>query len=294
MLISTLINVSFQITNILSLIFLLLFIYSALGINLFATSMFREHYSEKTNFRDFPNAMMLLLRVATGDNWSNIMFDLSKTDSYEGRSCVENQTYSDMQENHVLGCGSNMAFPYFLSFIIIISFTVMNLSIAAIIDGLKAAKKNENLVITSGQVDKLIAKWSEYDPNATGWITVESLAFLIFELPPPIGYGGCFPEEGIHHENIYSKRHKENNLQSQIIRDSERETKSNDVIYQIEKDGFKYSVHSAKKIVMKETRLMQILGRFAIPVYKNTKVYTLLIPLGAFQRYLSTNSQEYV
>lgn len=101
--ISTLIIVSFQITNVLSLIFLLLFIYSALGINLFATAMYREGYTNQSNFRSFPNAIIILMRVATGENWAEIMYELSKTDSYDGVDCVPNQTYNEMQRDGVLG-----------------------------------------------------------------------------------------------------------------------------------------------------------------------------------------------
>lgn len=78
----TLINVSFQITNIISLIFLILFIYSALGINLYATVMYREVYNSYINFRSFPNAVITLMMVATGENWGNLMHDLAKTGAY--------------------------------------------------------------------------------------------------------------------------------------------------------------------------------------------------------------------
>jgi len=51
-----------QVTNIMSLVFLLLFIYSVLGINLFATVMYQDFYNERANFRSFGDAILLLLR----------------------------------------------------------------------------------------------------------------------------------------------------------------------------------------------------------------------------------------
>lgn len=33
----------------------------------------------------------------------------------------------------------------------------------------------------------MVEKWADYDKNATGWITPEDLAFLMYELPPPLG-----------------------------------------------------------------------------------------------------------
>lgn len=33
----------------------------------------------------------------------------------------------------------------------------------------------------------MIEKWSDYDKNATGFISPEDLAFLLYELPAPLG-----------------------------------------------------------------------------------------------------------
>ena len=43
-----------------------------------------------------------------------------------------------------MGCGSILAYPFCISFTILVSMLVMNLSIAAVIEGLDTAKK-ENL-----------------------------------------------------------------------------------------------------------------------------------------------------
>jgi hypothetical protein len=42
----------------------------------------------------------------------------------------------------------------------------------------------------------LIEKWSDYDKNATGWITPKDLVFLIYELPPPLGRKGEIDDKG--------------------------------------------------------------------------------------------------
>ena len=51
-----------QIMNIMSLVFLLLFIYSILGMNLFAGVMFQDNYNERANFRTFEDSILLLYR----------------------------------------------------------------------------------------------------------------------------------------------------------------------------------------------------------------------------------------
>lgn len=58
----TLMNIIPQITNIMGLIFLLLFIYSVLGISLFANVKYRENYNANNNFRNFPQSIVLLFR----------------------------------------------------------------------------------------------------------------------------------------------------------------------------------------------------------------------------------------
>ena len=63
----------------------------------------------------------------------------------------------------------------------------MNLSVAAVIEGLEQAK-NENLgIVTADQIEQLLDIWVEYDPKATGWISLQELIFLLYELPQPLG-----------------------------------------------------------------------------------------------------------
>ena len=37
-------------------------------------------------------------------------------------------------------------------------------------------------------MDVFLEKWSEYDPNAKGWIRPVDLAFLLYEIDHPLGY----------------------------------------------------------------------------------------------------------
>lgn len=66
---------------------------------------------------------------------------------------------------------------------------IMNLTVAAVIDGLSSARKDNSGVIKKDEINKLVELWSEYDPQATGWIDVTKLVFLLYELPKPLGYG---------------------------------------------------------------------------------------------------------
>lgn len=63
----------------------------------------------------------------------------------------------------------------------------MNLSVAAVIEGLDTAKKENMGVVPGDEIERLIEYWQDYDNDATGWITLMDLVFLLYELPPPLG-----------------------------------------------------------------------------------------------------------
>lgn len=64
---------------------------------------------------------------------------------------------------------------------------VMNLFVAVVIEGFSASTWENTGVVTSWDYQELIKKWSIYDPNATGFIKPVDLAFLFYELDPPLG-----------------------------------------------------------------------------------------------------------
>ena len=77
-----------------SLMMILLFIYAALGLNLFSQVMYQEQLNEKNNFRSFGAAMILLMRCATGEDWNLIMYELANQEGYDGVACRE-QDYEE-------------------------------------------------------------------------------------------------------------------------------------------------------------------------------------------------------
>jgi len=100
--------------------------------------------------------MMLLMRCATGEEWNLIMFELS---SHKDEDCIKNQSYISQQEHGLKGCGNDFAFAYFISFMVIISMLIMNLSVAAVIEGLETARKENSGVVEGDDLDQLIEAW---------------------------------------------------------------------------------------------------------------------------------------
>lgn len=134
------------------------------------------------------NSIVLLFRCATGEDWNKIMHELSK--GIGEIDCIDDDnSYATLRANHeqVQGCGLGFAQVYFMSFTLLISWLIMNLSIAAVIEGLENAKLQNFGVINADNMNSLLVAWMEYDPNATGWISITDFICLIIELPPPFG-----------------------------------------------------------------------------------------------------------
>ena len=95
-------------------------------------------------------AMLLLMRCSTGEDWHLIMTEMANSKGYNGAACIDNITWEEIEAHGIIGCGNPFAYPFFLSFMIIISMVIMNLSIAAVIEGLDSARK-ENDGLVNGQ-----------------------------------------------------------------------------------------------------------------------------------------------
>lgn len=67
--------------NVGTLLLLVFFIYSVLGVFLFKSVTKGDVIDEYNNFSDFNSAMVLLFRCATGENWWVVMYDLFKTEN---------------------------------------------------------------------------------------------------------------------------------------------------------------------------------------------------------------------
>ena len=77
LILDTVFNILPQISNVMSLIFLLFFIYAALGLNLFCGVMDQKYLDDKNNFHTFPNSMVMLMKFSTGEDWNAFMYELA-------------------------------------------------------------------------------------------------------------------------------------------------------------------------------------------------------------------------
>ena len=66
-------------TNIGSLLLLIILMYAILGVNLFAEVKSSGVLNETANFKDLGTAFITLVRVTTGEEWPKLMEALSRS-----------------------------------------------------------------------------------------------------------------------------------------------------------------------------------------------------------------------
>jgi voltage-dependent calcium channel L type alpha-1D len=67
-----------SLANVGALMMLLLFIFSILGVQIFATVQLQTVLNEHANFQNFGIALLTLIRFQTGEGWNDVMKDLAR------------------------------------------------------------------------------------------------------------------------------------------------------------------------------------------------------------------------
>merc|ERR1719502_466001 len=188
--------------NVGAILCLLFYMFSILGVQLFATIQFSDAYEDHANFRDFPTAFLTLVRCSTGENWNGMMYDMvaSDNDGYPPmiyrEGCLHNPVYDPMTcgFNNVagcydlMGCGTQLAFVFWVVFTLIITYVLLNLFIGIVLDGFGESSSQEYSSLSSEHKEMFLSLWQEYDPDAERSITVNQLEKFVMQLPEPMGF----------------------------------------------------------------------------------------------------------
>ncbi|XP_036117264.1 voltage-dependent N-type calcium channel subunit alpha-1B [Molossus molossus] len=163
------------------LIAMLFFIYAIVGMQVFGNIALDDDSSinRHNNFRTFLQALMLLFRSATGEAWHEIMLSC-----LSDKACDEHANASE--------CGSDFAYFYFVSFIFLCSFLMLNLFVAVIMDNFEYLTRDSS-ILGPHHLDEFIRVWAEYDPAACGRITYSDMFEMLKHMSPPLGLGKKCP-----------------------------------------------------------------------------------------------------
>ncbi|CAE7267744.1 unnamed protein product [Symbiodinium necroappetens] len=191
---------------------LLLYLYAVLGVSLFAKVAYTGTgiYGPQTNFRSFFQAISLLIRSMTGEGFNEIMHDLSKSQWYYESileiKCseldLESRTFANLDLNgdgmvdDPTECGSALAYIYFISYTIFVSFVILNLFIAVIFEGFEESRGSELKEV----INKCLENWERYDPFNTMLVALPKALDFIDETVEELmnahqpSKGQCIPE----------------------------------------------------------------------------------------------------
>lgn len=155
-----------QLANIGSLLILLMYVYSIIGMIYFGEQKRLNSMNDYITFESFTSAFITLFTIATCDSWN-----FTTASFVHGKSawnnCVEDPTYEDYKINgyKTIGCGNTeAAFAYFVSFMFITGLVFLKLFIAIILDGYKATTEQDTRLFNNDVKEHFREVWADYDP----------------------------------------------------------------------------------------------------------------------------------
>ena len=69
------------------------------------------------------------------------------------------QSYDDIKLNGYKGCGSKYAIPIFMVFQVVSIWMILNMTVAAVIDGMQTAQDDNDRFFKSSDIDEFIDLW---------------------------------------------------------------------------------------------------------------------------------------
>jgi len=186
-----------SLANVGIVLVLLFFIFSILGMNLFAGVRYGRTgmLNGDANFDSFWISMQTLYRCSTGENYNGLMHDQMVAPPY----CVE--------EGPEANCGSNIVPPiYWPLFYVLANFIMIQLLVAVVLDNFAEAMAadlaDEEFKLTPELVEKYAEAWALSDPSASMHVDSNGLQRVILRLPFPLG---LLDAPGVVHEQSLRK-----------------------------------------------------------------------------------------
>lgn len=176
---------------------MLLYIYSILGMFLFAEVKKSYPLDENINFDNIGFALMTMTRASTGENWHEVMHAMSRP-KHALYNCIPNASYKDYVKNgkEPISCGLGYtSIIFFVTFIVMVSMVFINLFVAIILEGFQDTNDKDKKLFNLETTEYFREIWSRFDPNATCFIRSKDLPKFLLALGPPIGWDDIFKDD---------------------------------------------------------------------------------------------------
>ncbi|KAI6220279.1 Sodium leak channel non-selective protein [Aphelenchoides besseyi] len=172
MLMLTVVMSMFRSLFIIAAMALLVLFYAYTGVILFGMVRYGQAVSKHVNFRSGSEALVVLFRSLTGEDWNDIMHDMSQS-TFCHRKPGANYWETD--------CGNQYgAIIYFCSFYLIITYIVRNLLVAVIIENFSLFySSEEDALLSYSDIRNFQLVWNAVDTDQRGVIPVRRVKFLL-------------------------------------------------------------------------------------------------------------------
>eukprot|EP00892_Ulva_mutabilis_P001295 jgi/Ulvmu1/11166/UM072_0002.1 len=200
--------------NVGSVFFLFMFIFAIMGMSLFGGIRQGEFLNRRANFDSIGTSLLVLFRMSTGESWNGIMHDcmvqtmctvvvrpfvnaagalVEPTEDTgiwftEGDEVLRGAPLGATQNR----CGPPIYFTvaYFMTFVLMCAFLLLNLVIAVILDNFQSSTNNEELEVSQSNLLNFAEVWSRLDHECSMYIPTARLTRLLELVEPPLGVSG--------------------------------------------------------------------------------------------------------
>ncbi|KAL3268371.1 hypothetical protein HHI36_007487 [Cryptolaemus montrouzieri] len=151
--------------------FLLVFFYALAGTIIFGTVKYGEGIGRRANFESPVTGVAMLFRIVTGEDWNKIMHD-----------CMIQPPYCTPAENYwQTDCGNfTGSLIYFCTFYVIITYIVLNLLVAIIMENFSLFYSNEeDALLSYADIRNFQNTWNIVDIHQRGVIPVRRVKFIL-------------------------------------------------------------------------------------------------------------------
>lgn len=167
---------------IIFVLLLLMMSYAMIGVIMFGTVKHGVAVNSYANFEGSINAMIMLFRITTGEDWNKVMHDCTIQEPF----CTKATEFEDYWKSD---CGTYYgALAYFISFYVILTFVILNLLIAVIIENFSLFYSSEEDAALSHQdLYQYQLTWNLVDQNRKGILTVRQARLVLRLLRGKLG-----------------------------------------------------------------------------------------------------------
>merc|ERR1711871_381450 len=194
-----------RVARMVLLLVLMMFIFSAIGMNLFANVKHGELLNEDANFMTFFAAFNTMWRMSTGESFNGIMHDLRIAEPYCSKS---GGGAVDPTEGN---CGvDGVAQLYFTMMFTCLNYIFVNLCMAIILDNFGDTQALAASEIKHEHMEDFKEAWEKQDPRGTNWIHETKLELVLKDVGYPMG----LRDIPIEHLHATTRKYKNRFIQS--------------------------------------------------------------------------------